>query len=97
MRDGSCPIINMVITPGSELDKRAIKPKPVETYPDGSYLVKLDPVTFAAMMSSVGQMLDVGSALMEMIKNNSEDSSSVGGGEAEPTEELAEEVIGEML
>ena len=97
MRDGSCPIINMVITPGSELDKRAIKPKPFETYPDGSYLVKLDPVTFAAMMSSVGQLLDVGSALLEITRNSPEDTSTGEEDDAEIIEDFEEEVIGAML
>ena len=55
MRDHSCPIVTMVITPGEELDTNAVKPRVSKKNADGTYEVQLDPVSYAFMISSTGK------------------------------------------
>lgn len=55
MRDYGCPVATMTIVPGDEIDINAVKPRTIKTYPDGSYDVRVDPVSYAFMMSSTGK------------------------------------------
>ncbi len=60
------PFITLKIAPGTPLSKARL-PINKKEMPDGSFLVKLDPVSFAAMMSSIGQLCLVDQAVVELL------------------------------
>lgn len=80
MRYRACPIVTLRIAPGTLLHTSAWLPQTKETNSDGSIQVDLDPVTFSAVMASVGKLYLV-DAVIEDLEMHRRRETDIKGGE----------------
>jgi hypothetical protein len=67
------------IVPGTLLFTSAWLPKTKETNADGSIQVDLDPVTFSAVMASVGKLYLVDAVIEDLESHRRKETSTKGG------------------